>query len=175
MTMTIFSTDPITEKPYMTIDECNSRIKNYVYKHAKSLVTVVDFEDIKQDVYMEMLSKTFNPLTYNASTYLYLNMKNVICNNYNYLNHPKVKMIAKNHTFIQEDGELGSIIDYATDSVSSEDIILANEKFNEFRRDNIRNAIVWGDDLTLAPEEYNGPIIARHKEDRVKENYRDLI
>lgn len=170
----IFTINPTTNKPYMSVYECNSRIKNYVHLHARGLVSKVGFEDILQDIYVEVLSKPFNPLTYNATTHLYLNMKNVICNYYNYLNHPKVKMMST--TPMQwEDGEEISIEEYSPYLITPEDVLLANEKFNEFRRDNIRNAIVWGDDLNLAPSEYDGPSIPNCKQNRIKENYRDLI
>ena len=70
-----------------------------------------------------------------------------------------------------------SFMDLMSDSISPEDITLAKEEFNIFRIENVRNAVVWGDKMTLAPEGWSGPKIVFVKQSRrlIKEDYENLI
>lgn len=174
-TTTIFSINPSTGKAYMELTEIEGRTRGYLCRHAKNLLSRMDLDDVQQEVYLSLIATEYNPQAYEASIWLYINIKSTIGEQHKTLQAKKNNFTIPDSVKTNSDGESFSLLDMATDHISPEDIILANEVFNKFRYDNIRNAIVWGDDLKLAPNEYKGPTIILFKKNRVVEDYQSLI
>lgn len=174
---TIFSINPVTNKPFMEYEDLVDLIRTHINSNQSNLLNKFEMDDLVQDLLIHFINKKYN-LSYEPRLFVYLNIKYYLVANFNESIKPKNNFIQPFTLVRNEENteELYSELINYSDSISPEDIILANEKFVIFRRENIRNAIVWGDDLKLAPSGWTGPYVVVYKRNAIfKENFKSLI
>jgi len=157
---TLFSTNPKTSEPFLSVTQAESLIHYHLIHHAPYLVTVdTDRADIVQSILTQMCVSAFDPKLSSPKTFAILIIKSK-CGNLNKINYlkrntisdtldenGKVKMIGRDQRFgvrptmFQEmitvkDDSVVSSLDIKPDLVTPLDYLLAKEAVAEFEKQN---------------------------------------
>jgi hypothetical protein len=175
---TIFSLNPITGKPFMAIEDIQKLIKYHVTFNGGSLIGRFGIEDLVQDCLLALVKYEYKPDLSAPKTFVLTVAKSTLGKKSNYFKNKGRNLEVSDYLLTnQESGESIWATSLGTIDINPEDYLLAKEKALKFRVENIRNALVWGDKLSLAPSEYKGPSIIKVKNgEKVnnRENYWNL-
>lgn len=133
---TIFSIDPKTNQPFMTVECAVKLIEVHIRKFATNLLPKITVEDLTQDLLAKLCASAFDPSKSSAKTFLYMCLGSRCAQIYN-SNFAFNKRHLERPDFLLYASRDESNTTYATDSIGTEDAtpedyLLAKETYEAF-------------------------------------------